>query len=91
MEKLSDISLLEKYNHRQVIINEYLDEDYLNERQGFHFETVIVTEAGIAFTRKEKKDFLIPLESSTRFYVNDDFQNYYILRVGSTRIEVYFP
>jgi hypothetical protein len=81
MEKLSDISILEKYNHRQVIINEYVDEDYLNERHGFHFQTVAVTEEGIVFTRKERNDFLIPLEPSTLFYVNDDFQSYYILRV----------
>ncbi len=91
MEKLIDVTILEKYKNRQVIINVYVDEDYLNERHGFHFQSVTVTESGLAFIRKEKTDFLIAMDQAARFYVNNDFQNYYILRVESKRIEVYFP
>lgn len=91
MEKLIAIPILEKYNNRQVIINEYVDEDYLEERHGFYFQSVIVAEEGIAFKRNGKNDFLIPLNKSALFYVNDDFQNYYILRRSKKRIEVYFP
>ncbi|MBB6444845.1 hypothetical protein [Bacillus benzoevorans] len=91
MEKLSDYSILTGYSNRQVILNEYLDEDYLEERHGFHFQTVAVTDSILAFSRKGKSDFYIPIEKSAHFYVNDDFQNYYILRNGSKRLEIYFP
>jgi hypothetical protein len=91
MEKLSDYTILISHVNRQVIMNKYLDEDYLDERHGFHFRTVAVTESSIVFSRKGNSEFHIPIEKSTRFYVNDDFQNYYILRDGSIRLEIYFP
>lgn len=91
MEKVKDLPILTKYSNRQVIVNIYSDEDYLEERHGFHFHTVAVTENRIAFSRKGKHDFYIPIKKSARLYENDDFQHFYILRIGSKRLEIYFP
>ncbi len=86
-----DISILSNYRNRQVIINEYQEEDFLENRTGFHFETIVVLENSISFQRKNNNDFILKLEKTSCFLANNDFQNYYILKNGSNRIEIYFP
>jgi len=86
-----DINILSNYRNRQVIINEYREEDFLENRTGFQFETIVVTENSILFQGKNHNDFILKLEKISCFFANDDFQNYYILKNDSHRIEIYFP
>lgn len=86
-----DTSILANYRNRQVIINEYQEEDFLENRTGFHFETIVVTENSILFQRMNNNDFILTLEKTSCFVANDDFQNYYILKNDSNRVEIYFP
>lgn len=92
MEKqITDLTVLKKYQNRQVIINYYLNEDYLDERIGFHFLNISIAEECVAFSMENKNYFTISLAEFPNVYLNDDFQNYYIFRNSSNHVEVYFP
>lgn len=92
MEKLiADVSILNKYQNRQVVVNYYIDDDFLEKREGFHFSEIHIIEMDIIFIKKNEDHYVITVEDFPFFTVNKDFQNYYILENGSSRIEIYFP
>jgi hypothetical protein len=52
MEKqLNDLSVLSNYQNRQVILNYYQDDDMMIKRDGFHFQSIQVTESALIFTK----------------------------------------
>ena len=91
MEKqIGDLTVITRYQNRQVILN-YYDEDMLIQRDGFHFESIQLIESYLSFSKKDGSKFTIELTEYPSRYVNNDFQNYYILRSNSNRLEIYFP
>lgn len=92
MEKLiADVSILEKYQNRQVVINYYVNDDFLVDRVGFHFMEIHRVDMDITFIKKNDDNYVISLEDFPFFSVNEDFQNYFMLQNGTSRIEIYFP
>lgn len=92
MEKqLSNTAIFANYQHRQVILNYYQDEDFLYKRDGFHFQTIQVTDSALTFLKKDGTFTTINLNEYPLVSMNPDFQNYFILRNNLDKLEVYFP
>lgn len=92
MEKqLHDVTIFEEYRNRQVVLNYYQDDDFLWQRDGFHFESVQVSEGNLLFIKKNGTIVEIPLKQYISAAINSDFQNYYIFRKDKDRLEIYFP
>ncbi|MDQ0199418.1 hypothetical protein [Neobacillus ginsengisoli] len=90
-KKIENLTIFTKYQHLQVILNYYLDEDMLVQRDGFHFESIQITADCLSFLGKNGGDFTINLKDYPEKCVNTDFQNFYILRNNTSRLEIYFP
>lgn len=84
------LAILYMYDHRQVIINIY-DEDELSQRDGFYFEKVQLTEEMLTFIINEHNSFVIEIVESARLYKDNSFQNFFVLENGTRQIEIYFP
>jgi hypothetical protein len=92
MEKrLEDLSILEEYHNRQTVLNYYHDDDFLWKRDGFYFQSIVLTDEDLIFRKENESIITIPLKGYTSFTINSDFQNYYFFRSGSDRLELYFP
>ncbi|MEH7112283.1 hypothetical protein V7124_07860 [Neobacillus niacini] len=92
MEKqLSNTALFATYQHRQVILNYYQDEDILYKRDGFYFLTIQVTDSALTFLMKDSTFTTIDLTEYPLVFMSADFQNYYILRNSLEKLEIYFP
>lgn len=91
MEKAVNIlSRLTNYQNRQVILNYYQD-DLLQDRDGFHIQTIKLENNHLIFTKQNGKNITINLEPYTDIQINPDFQNYYTLQNNSDKLEIYFP
>lgn len=92
MEKQSaDLTILKDYRKRQVILNYYRDEDFLWQRDGFHFESVETADNVLMFTKGDGSIKKIPLKNYPSSFVDNSFPNYFIFRNGEDRLEIYFP
>lgn len=92
MEKqLTALSSLTKYKDRQVVINLYSNDGFLEKREGFHFEGICLSKTEISFIKKNKETFSIPLLPYPSVFAADDFPNYFILKNKDRKIELYFP
>ncbi|MEO2075585.1 MAG: hypothetical protein ABGX20_09285 [Bacillus sp. (in: firmicutes)] len=90
--QLNDLSILISYRNRQVILNFYQDEDFLWERDGFHFESIELENEQLMFSKGNgDKVFTIPLKKYVSAIRDTQFPNYFILRNGEERLEIYFP
>ncbi|MEH6905382.1 hypothetical protein [Neobacillus drentensis] len=88
---MMDLAVLAGYHNRQVILNYYDDEDFLWKRDGFHFHSIQLLNDQLIFSKKDGNTLPISLKNYDTFARNNDFQNYFILRKGEARLEVYFP
>ncbi|PAE44506.1 hypothetical protein [Bacillus sp. 7884-1] len=92
MEKqLNDLSVLSNYENRQVILNYYQDEDMMVKRDGFHFQSIQVTESALIFTKIDGTLVKIDIKDYPHHSINTDFQNYYTLRNHEIHLDIYFP
>jgi hypothetical protein len=92
MEKqLNDLTLLTNYQNRQVILNYYRDEDMMVKRDGFHFQSIQVTESALIFTKIDGRLVKIDIKDYPLAYINTDYQNYYTLRNHDNHLDIYFP
>ncbi|GHH96893.1 hypothetical protein [Neobacillus kokaensis] len=92
MEKqFNDLTIFEEYRNRQVVLNYYQDDDFLWKRDCFHFESIQVDIRKLIFFKKNGIIVEIPLMEYTSAVINNDFQNYYIFKNGTDRLEIYFP
>jgi hypothetical protein len=90
-KKLEDLSVFEEYQNRQVILNYYQKDDFLWKRDGFYFQSIILTDDELIFSKENDSILTIPLKEYSNLTINSDFQNYYIFRSVSDRLEIYFP
>jgi hypothetical protein len=52
MEKqLNNLSILSNYQNRQVILNYYQDEEMMVQRDGFHFQSIQVTDSALSLQK----------------------------------------
>jgi len=52
MEKqLNNLSILSNYQNRQVILNYYQDEEMMVQRDGFHFQSIQVTDSSLSLQK----------------------------------------
>lgn len=92
MEKqIESVTFFTKYQNRQVILNYYDQDDMLFQRDGFHFESIQVTADCLSFSKNDRSDLTINLNVYTQKCINTDFQNYYIFRNNTGRLDIYFP
>ncbi|MEH7436615.1 hypothetical protein V7182_03890 [Neobacillus drentensis] len=92
MEKqLSDLSIFESYRNRQVILNYYQDEDFLWKRDGFHFESIQFGSEQLLFLKENGSTISVPIYEYKTAVINTQFPNFFILRNGEDRLEIYFP
>lgn len=92
MEKhMIDFAVFESYHNRQVILNYYNAEDYLWNRDGFHFDSIQLFNEHLLFRKKDGNNLTISLKHYDTIAKDSEFQNYYILRKGEERLEIYFP
>lgn len=92
MEKqLNDLTFLSNYQNRQVILNYYQDEDMMVQRDGFHFQSIQVTESALIFTKIDGTLVKIDTKDYPHASINTDFQNYYTLRNHEDHLDIYFP
>ncbi|NHC41941.1 hypothetical protein G6549_18470 [Bacillus sp. MM2020_1] len=92
MEKhMIDFAVFESYHNRQVILNYYDEEDFLWKRDGFHFQSIQLLNNQLLFSKKVGNNQTISLKNYDTVARNNDFQNYFILRKGEARLEIYFP
>lgn len=93
MEKqIKDLTILEGYYNQQVILNYYNVDDFLWKRDGFHFDSIqLINEKLLLFSKEDGHYLTIPLENYETIACNNEFQNYFILRNGEERLEIYFP
>jgi ribosome maturation factor RimP len=90
---IEDLSIFSKYRNRQVVLNYYIEDDFLLKRDGFEFETIKVSNEQISFFKKGKEIFSVPLSDFSSATRNDEFQDFYIFRGANLqkRLELYFP
>lgn len=91
MKALELLTVITKYQNRQVVVNWYDEDDFLFERDGFSFEEIKSQTDSLIFFRFNKKCFSIFLDESLTFSNSSDFANHYILHKGTKRVEIYFP
>ena len=91
VEQMENLAVFDGYNNRQVILNYYDAEDFLWKRDGFHFISLHLINGELSFIKKDGNNITIPLKNIDTVAKNSDFQNYYILRKGEERLEIYFP
>lgn len=84
---LKDIS---KYRNRQVIINEYEDEELIR-RDGFMFEDILVESSRILFLKNTLFIYEFVLLNNHIVRKDKTFPNFYVIESGSNRTEIYFP
>ncbi|WP_077214847.1 hypothetical protein [Bacillus dakarensis] len=92
MEKqINDLETLTQYQNRQVVLN-YYEEDCLYDRQGFNFKRIMVTRDNLTFIKHDgSPEQKILLKEYPEKYIKDDFRNYYTIKNGENRIDIYFP
>lgn len=92
MEKqITNLSSLVNYRNRQVILNYYDKEDFLYKRDGFHFTVIHLSAQYLSFIKANGSNYTISFSEFPTAWMNDDFQNFFILRNGTERLEIYFP
>ncbi|WHZ02437.1 hypothetical protein QNH48_26435 [Neobacillus sp. YX16] len=92
MEKqLNSLSALSNYQNRQVTLNYYQDDDMMVKRDGFHFQSIQVTETALIFTKINGTLVKIDIKDYPHPSINTDFQNYYTLRNHENHLDIYFP
>jgi hypothetical protein len=92
MEKqLNDLSVLSNYQNRQVILNYYQDEEMMVQRDGFHFQSIQVTESALIFAKIDGTLVKIDIKNYPLASINTDFQNYYTLKNKKGHLDIYFP
>lgn len=94
MEKIiTDLTVFEGYKDRQVVLNYYKDEDFLYDREGFHFHAVQFEKEfdQLKFTKIDGSDWTLSLKDYPKKYLDSQFPNYYVLTNGTDRLEIYFP
>jgi hypothetical protein len=92
MEKqLNNLSILSNYQNRQVILNYYQDEEMMVQRDGFHFQSIQVTDSALIFTKIDRALVKIEIKNYPHASINTDFQNYYTLRNHENHLDIYFP
>ena len=92
MEKqLSNLSIFESYRNRQVILNYYQDEDFLWKRDGFHFDSIQFGSNQLQFIKGSDSIISVPINDYKTAVINTQFPNFFILRNGEDRLEIYFP
>jgi hypothetical protein len=82
-----DISM---YKNRQVIINEYMEEELI-KRNGLFFEDVLISQSSISFIKSGVTVYELILPNKHLILKDDSFPNSYIIEGEKDRIEVYFP
>jgi hypothetical protein len=86
MEKhVERVTFFTNYQNRQVILNYYDQDDMLFQRDGFHFESIQVTDDCLCFSKNDSSDFTINLNIYPQKYINTDLLNYYIFRNNTGR------
>ncbi|WNS73573.1 hypothetical protein RRV45_11625 [Bacillus sp. DTU_2020_1000418_1_SI_GHA_SEK_038] len=92
MEKrIEQLGVLAEFQHCQVILNFYDEDDFLWKREGFHFDTIDVTDDHLIFSRKNDINYTIYLQEYPNYFINRAFQHYYTLRNQSCKLDIYFP
>ncbi len=92
MEKqINDLTILQTYQNRQVILNYYQDEELLIKRDGFHFHSIKQTKDILTFFKNDGTTHTINLKEYPTNNINTDFQNFYTLRNQTDKLEIYFP
>jgi hypothetical protein len=90
-KKLKDLNDLEAFKNRQVVLNYYIDIDFLVKRDGFSFHSLKLSDGLLTFTKKEKTCYRVRIDTYPEVYRDDQFPNFYILRNNTDRLEIYFP
>ncbi len=94
MEKIiTDLTIFDGYKDRQVVLNFYEDEDVLFQRDGFHFHSLefLSESEELLFTKMDGSCCTITIKNYSDRYIDSQFPNYFVLRNGSERMDIYFP
>jgi hypothetical protein len=90
-KKINDLFDLETFKNRQVVLNYYIDGDFLIKRDGFSFQSLKLSDGSLLFTKKEESCSRISIENYPDIYLDNQFPNLYVLRNHTDRLEIYFP
>jgi hypothetical protein len=90
-KKLKNLFVLEAYKNRQVVLNYYIDIDFLVKRDGFFFQSLILSDGSLTFTKKDDTCSKITIENYPDAYIDNQFPNFFVLRNNTDRLEIYFP
>ena len=85
---LNNLSSL--YYNRQAVLNFYDDEELI-KRDGFFFQTVVITEKEIRFIDENSLIAMIDITQFTSFETSKDFKDHFFLQSATSAIEIYFP
>lgn len=92
MEKrITNLFELEIYKDRQVVINHYIEDDFLAKRDGFHFNSLKIMGDTIIFTKNNGNCYELSINQYRELYKDSQFPNYFIFRNNKERLEIYFP
>lgn len=86
----NNINLLTAYTKRQVIINNYVEEELIN-KDGFMIDFIKIENSNIEFIRNSQTVYSIDIKNLSSFTVMKEFSNYFSLSNGTNRTEIYFP
>ncbi|MEH7393499.1 hypothetical protein [Bacillus sp. JJ1474] len=90
-KRIEHLGVLAEFIQGQVILNYYEDDDFLWKREGFHFDSILVTNEQLIFKRKDGFKYTICLQEYPDFFINSAFQHYFTLRKTSGKLDIYFP
>ncbi|WP_442596063.1 hypothetical protein [Neobacillus sp. D3-1R] len=78
------------YKNRQIIINEYMDEE-LFKRNGFFFKEIIITDHKMYVYKDEQLLYELAIPNRLHFRKDGSFPNYFVMEWETFRTEIYFP
>lgn len=84
------ITTLENFNNRQIIINEYANEELIN-RNGFFFKEITVTSCKIRIYKNNQLLYELSIPENFHFWKDGTFPNYFVMEWEAFRTEIYFP
>jgi hypothetical protein len=78
------------YKNRQIIINEYVDEELTN-RNGFFIDEINLKGNDLLFIKNGQLLYQIDLPINFVLRKDGSFPNFYVIELGPVRTEIYFP
>ena len=86
----NSIEVLKNYKDRQVVINQYEDEELVN-KDGYFIDYIQIKNNRIELIKNNEPIYSIDLNFFSSFKILEDHHNYFSVSGKNKKLEIYFP